>query len=400
MAQPLSGITVVSLEHFVAAPFATRQLADLGARVIKVERPETGDFAREYDSSVAGSSSYFVWLNRSKESIGLDIKTYEGREILHELVDLADVVVQNLGPGAADRLGLGAAEILRRDPQKIVLGISGWGSTGPWADRKAYDLLAQCETGLVSLTGTPHEPARIGVSIADIAAGVYGFSGVLAALFQRERTGVGTSVEVSLFEALAEWVGQPMHFTMGSGVSPARSGMSHATIVPYGPFMTADGQTVVISIQSEPEWQVFCEVVLEDRSVASRGEFTSNSLRVKHRDNLNAIIMNRFKNLDLASAVGLLEEAHVAYAGINSLHEFLEHPVLAGRDRWRPIDTPGGSVSALLPPINFLGDEARMDPVPSLGEHTEQILVELGRSASEIARLAESLVVRIEGKSK
>jgi itaconate CoA-transferase len=390
----------LSLEHAVAAPFATRQLADLGARVIKIERPETGDFARGYDSSVAGSSSYFVWLNRSKESICLDVKTDEGHKILHELVDRSDVVVQNLGPGAADRLGLGAAEILRRDPRKIVLSITGWGSTGPWAHRKAYDLLAQCETGLVSLTGTPQEPARIGVSIADIAAGVYGFSAVLAALFQRERTGMGTSVEVSLFEALAEWIGQPMHFTLGSGVSPTRAGLRHATIVPYGPFMTSDSHTVVISIQSEPEWQLFCDVFLEDRSVASREEFTSNPLRVRHRDQLDAIIMNRFKNLDLASAVRLLEEARVAYAGINSLHDFLEHPVLAGRDRWRSIGIPGGSVSALLPPINFFGDEARMDPVPNLGEHTERILVELGCSTSDITRLVESGVVQMEGKSE
>ena len=274
---PLSGITVLSLEHAVAAPFATRQLADLGARVIKVERPGSGDFARQYDDSVNGASSYFVWLNRSKESIELDVKTERGHQVLHELADRADVIVQNLGPGAAARLGLSADEVRARDPRKIVVSLTGWGSTGPWADRKAYDLLVQCETGLVSLTGTPEEVAKVGVSIADIAAGMYAFSGTLAALYRREATGEGATIEVSLFEALAEWVGQPAHFTAGAGRQPGRFGAQHATIAPYGPFEAGDGHTVLIAIQNEPEWSRFCTLVLR----APRGG-RGSAIRLQH----------------------------------------------------------------------------------------------------------------------
>jgi crotonobetainyl-CoA:carnitine CoA-transferase CaiB-like acyl-CoA transferase len=374
---PLSGITVLSLEHAVAAPFATRQLADLGARVIKVERPGTGDFARHYDDSVNGESSYFVWLNRSKESIAIDVKSEHGRRVLHELAARADVIVQNLGPGAAARLGLSAEEIRGRDPRKIVVSVTGWGSSGPWADRKAYDLLVQCETGLVSLTGTPDEVAKVGVSIADIAAGMYAFSGTLAALYRREATGEGATIEVSLFEALAEWVGQPAHFTAGAGRQPGRFGAQHATIAPYGPFEAADGHTVLIAIQNEPEWARFCSVVLERPEVAGDPRFASSTLRVAHRTDVNAVITEVFAAASTAELEARLSAARIAFAGVNTVSEFLDHPVLAARDRWRTVDTANGPVRALLPPID-LGAEARMDPVPALGDHTAAILAELG----------------------
>ncbi|AFP38419.1 L-carnitine dehydratase/bile acid-inducible protein F [Mycolicibacterium smegmatis MC2 155] len=374
---PLSGITVLSLEHAVAAPFATRQLADLGARVIKVERPGSGDFARQYDDSVNGESSYFVWLNRSKESIALDVKSEHGHRVLHELADRADVVVQNLGPGAAARLGLAAEDIRAKDPRKIVVSVTGWGSTGPWADRKAYDLLVQCETGLVSLTGTPDEVAKVGVSIADIAAGMYAFSGILAALYRREITGEGAVIEVSLFEALAEWVGQPAHFTAGAGRQPGRFGAQHATIAPYGPFEAADGHTLLIAIQNEPEWARFCTTVLGRPEVAEDPRFASNTQRVANRADVNALISEVFSSHPTDELESRLTEARIAFAGVNTVSEFLDHPVLAARDRWRSVETENGPVRALLPPLD-LGTEVRMDPVPALGAHTAAILAELG----------------------
>ncbi|CAN5702185.1 CaiB/BaiF CoA-transferase family protein [soil metagenome] len=385
MTLPLTGITVLSLEHAVAAPFATRQLADLGARVIKVERPGTGDFARQYDDSVNGSSSYFVWLNRSKESIALDVKSERGHQVLHELADKADVIVQNLGPGAAARLGLSAEDIRARDPGKIVVSVTGWGSTGPWADRKAYDLLVQCETGLVSLTGTPDEVAKVGVSIADVAAGMYAFSGILAALYRRQATGEGATIEVSLFEALAEWVGQPAHFTAGAGRQPGRFGAQHATIAPYGPFEAGDAHTVLIAIQNEPEWSRFCTVVLERPEVAEDPRFASSTLRVAHRDEVNATISEVFASLSTAELEARLTAARIAFAGVNTVSEFLSHPVLEARDRWRTVETENGPVRALLPPID-LGTEPRMDPVPALGDHTAAILAELGHDALHESR--------------
>ncbi|KUI23756.1 carnitine dehydratase [Mycobacterium sp. GA-2829] len=374
---PLSGVTVLSLEHAVAAPFATRQLADLGARVIKVERPGSGDFARQYDDSVNGESSYFVWLNRSKESIAIDVKSEGGHQILHELAERADVIVQNLGPGAAARLGLSAEEIRARDPRKIVVSVTGWGASGPWADRKAYDLLVQCETGLVSLTGTPDEVAKVGVSIADIAAGMYAFSGTLAALYRREATGEGATIEVSLFEALAEWVGQPAHFTAGAGRQPGRFGAQHATIAPYGPYEAADGHTVLIAIQNEPEWVRFCSTVLQRPEVADDPRFASNTSRVAHRADVNAVVTEVFAQTSTGELESRLAAARIAFAGVNTVSEFLDHPVLAARDRWRTVETAKGPVRALLPPID-LGAEPRMDPVPGLGDHTAAILAELG----------------------
>ncbi|MDA0637522.1 CaiB/BaiF CoA-transferase family protein [Nonomuraea sp. MCN248] len=388
---PLTGITVVALEHAVAAPFATRQLADLGARVIKIERPGAGDFARRYDESIKGQSSYFVWLNRSKESVTLDVKSPDGREILHELVGRADVLVQNLGPGAADRLGLSAAAVRARDPRKIVLGITGWGSDGPWAGRKAYDLLAQCEAGLVSLTGA-EEPARVGISVADIAAGMYGFSAVLAALYRRQATGEGATLEISLFEALAEWMGQPAHYTAGSGRQQPRAGARHATIAPYGPFTAGDGRTILISIQNETEWARFCAEFLGAPELATDPRFATNTLRVTHRDALEALIAARFAEFDAPAASALLDRAGIANAGVNTVDDFLRHPVLRERGRWRDVDTPGGPIRALLPPIS-LGAEPRMDPVPAVGEHTAAVLAELGRSRREIDDLADKKII-------
>jgi itaconate CoA-transferase len=390
---PLSGITVVTLEQAVAAPFATRQLADLGARVIKIERPGSGDFARHYDESMNGQSSYFVWLNRSKESVTLDVKSPEGRGILHELVARADVLVQNLGPGAADRLGLGAVAVRAHDPAKIVLGITGWGSSGPWAQRKAYDLLVQCEAGLVSLTGSAGEPARVGISVADIAAGMYGFSGVLAALYQRQITGVGAALEVSLFEALAEWMGQPANYTAGRGGQPPRAGARHPTIAPYGPFDARDGHTILMAIQNETEWARFCRVFLADPDVSADQRFCTNTRRVANRAALDKLIGERFGELDAAAAEALLDEAQIAHAGVNTVTEFLQHPVLRERDRWRPVETPGGVAAALLPPIDLGGDAPRMDPVPGLGAHTVEVLTELGHSADEIAGFADRRII-------
>lgn len=382
-ALPLQGITVLSLEHAVAAPFATRQLADLGARVIKVERPGTGDFARSYDDSVNGSSSYFVWLNRSKESIALDVKSAHGQQVLHDLAERADVIVQNLGPGAAARLGLSAQDIRARDPGKIVVSVTGWGSTGPWADRKAYDLLVQCETGLVSLTGTPDEVAKVGVSIADVAAGMYAFSGILAALYRKAVTGEGATIEVSLFEALAEWVGQPMHFTAGAGRQPGRFGAQHATIAPYGPFEAGDGHTVLISIQNEPEWARLCTEVLELPEAAEDPRFASSTLRVAHRDEVNDMVAKAFAALSTPQLETRLTAARIAFAGVNTVSEFLAHPVLAERDRWRTVETENGPVQALLPPID-LGVEPRMGAVPALGQNTDAILTELGHHPSAV----------------
>ncbi|WP_406358226.1 CaiB/BaiF CoA transferase family protein [Streptomyces sp. NBC_00658] len=384
---PLSGVTVVSLEQAVAAPYATRQLADLGARVIKVERPGGGDFARRYDESVHGQSSYFVWINRSKESLTLDLKTPAARAVLHELLGRADVFVQNLAPGATARLGFGSVDLARRHPRLITCDISGYGGSGPWADRKAYDLLVQCETGLVSVTGSPEEAAKAGISVADIAAGMYAYSGILTSLYQRAATGRAAPVEVSLFEALAEWMGQPAYYTRYGGTQPPRTGARHATIAPYGPFTTGDGGTVLLAVQNEREWTALCEVVLDDPGLATDERFARNSARVAHRDTLEAVVARRFAELDTGEAVKLLDRAGVANARLNSVSDLLDHPVLTGRDRWRQVGTPGGPVDALLPPATLGGVEPRMDPVPEAGEHTAAILSELGRTDAQIKEL-------------
>jgi itaconate CoA-transferase len=385
---PLQGITVVSLEQAVAAPFATRQLADLGARVIKIERPGAGDFARGYDEAVYGNSSYFVWLNRSKESLTLDLKSEEGRGILGELLGQADVLVQNLGPGAAGRLGLDPATLARTHPRVIPCSVSGWGTDGPWADRKAYDLLVQCETGLLSITGTGGEMAKVGISVADIAAGMYAYSGILTALLRRATTGEVSAVEVSLFEALAEWMGAPAYYTRHGGRQPARAGAQHATIAPYGPYETADG-TILLAVQNDREWRSLCDVVLDEPETATDARFATNSARVAHREELNALIRAKLLPLETKRAAELLDAAGVANASINQVEDFLNHPVLEGRDRWRPVQVPGGEIEALRPPADLAGVEPVMGPVPALGEHTASILRELGRSEDVISDLRD-----------
>jgi itaconate CoA-transferase len=387
----LEGITVVSVEQAVAAPFATRQLADLGARVIKVERPNGGDFARDYDQTVKGLSAYFVWLNRSKESIALDLKQPGARMVMTKLAERADVFVQNLAPGAAERLGLTAGELTAWNPRLIACSISGYGSTGPYRDKKAYDLLVQCETGLVSVTGTPETPAKVGISVADIAAGMYAYAGILAALYERERTGRGSTLEVSLFDALGEWMSHPAYLAAYAGSPPPRTGASHASIAPYGPFATGGGVQVNLGIQNEREWAAFCAVVLERPEVARDERFATNSRRVANREELQAIIEEVFGHLGVEQVTERLEAARIAYARMNSVQEFVDHPQLAARDRWREVGSPAGPIRALLPPVTVAGREPRMDPVPAVGEHTGAILRWLGYEDDQVASLqAES----------
>ena len=386
---PLDGITVIALEQAVAAPFATRQLADLGARVVKIERPRVGDFARNYDETVRGMSSHFVWLNRSKESLTLDIKHSEANQIIHGLLSGADVFVQNLAPGAAERLGLGAAALTARYPRLIVCEITGYGATGPYRDKKAYDLLVQCEAGLVSITGSPESPAKTGISSADIAAGMYAFSGILSALYQRERTRQGASMEVSLFDALGEWMGYPAYFAAYGGREPPRAGASHATIAPYGPFRCGDGHDVNLAVQNEREWERFCVQALQRGEIAADPRFTSNSLRVANVEALRALIEEVFATLTTAEVTARLDEAQIANARMNSMREFWDHPQLTARDRWRSVGSPVGELRALRPPVTQSGVEAAMNPIPSVGEHTDTILASLGYDARRIAQLRE-----------
>ncbi|HEX9057528.1 MAG TPA: CaiB/BaiF CoA-transferase family protein [Ktedonobacterales bacterium] len=382
---PLEHITVVALEQAVAAPFATRQLADLGARVIKVERPGGGDFARRYDETVLGLSSHFVWVNRSKESLTLDLKHEAAREVMRRLLSTADVFVQNLAPGATARLGLDAATLRAAHPRLIVCDISGYGATGPYRDKKAYDLLAQCETGLVSVTGSPEAPAKVGISVADIAAAMYAYSGILTALYQRERTGSGTALEVSLFDALGEWMSYPAYFTAYGGTPPPRTGASHATIAPYGPFATGDGQQVNLGVQNEREWVAFCARVLRRPELAEDPRFATNTARVAHRPELHDEIHAIFANLTTADLVERLDQAGIANARMNTMLDFWSHPQLAARDRWREVDSPAGPLRMLLPPVMMENVEPRMDPVPAVGQHTEAILRSLGYSNDDIA---------------
>ena len=388
--RPLDGVTVVTLEHAIAAPFATRQLADLGARVIKVERPGVGDFARAYDDRVRGLASHFVWCNRSKESLTLDVKRPEAREILARLVARADVLVQNLAPGAAARLGLSEEALRPGHPRLIVCDISGYGGAGPYRDKKAYDLLIQSEAGLLSVTGTPDEPVKVGLSIADIAAGMYAYTGILGALLQRGRTGRGSRVEISMLEALGEWMGFPLYYAFEGAPPPPRTGAFHATIFPYGPFPAGDGGTVMLGLQNEREWAAFCREVLGEPGLAGDERFDSNVRRVANRDALTAVIVAGFARLTAPEVVARLDAAGIANAAVNDMRALWAHPQLAARGRWREVGTPAGPVPALLPPAGSDAFEAAMGPVPALGEHRRAILGELGYDADAIAGLVES----------
>jgi len=385
---PLEGITVVSVEQAVAAPLATRQLAELGARVIKVERPG-GDFARRYDRTVKGLSSHFVWLNRSKESVVLDLKKEAAREVLRRLISRADVFVQNLAPGAAERLGFGARRLREEHPRLVACSISGYGYSGPYRDRKAYDLLVQCETGLLSITGTEETPSKVGISVADIAAGMYAYSGILAALFRRERTGEGAALEVSLFEALSEWMGYPLYYTLYGGRQPPRTGAEHAAIAPYGPYRCSGG-TVFLGIQNEREWERFCGEVLGRPGLAGDPRFADNPSRVANRGELREEIEAVFGRLSPEEVEGRLEAAGIASARLRDVEGLIGHPQLEARGRWREVCSPAGPLRALLPPVLF-GEEPAMGPVPEAGEHTVRVLRELGFAPREAERLARDL---------
>ncbi len=385
--RPLEGITVVALEQVIAGPFATRQLAELGARVIKIERPGSGDAARGYDRTVAGQSSHFVWTNRSKESVAIDVKQPAAAAVLQKLIERADVFVQNLAPGAVDRLGLGAQALRGRDPRLIWCGISGYGPSGPYAEKKAYDLLVQCEAGLLSVTGTHDAPAKAGIPVADIAAGMYAFSSILAALLRRERSGEGATLDITMFEALGEWMGFPAYFTAYGGRAPERSGAHHATIAPYGPFRTGDGATVFLSVQNEREFARFCEGVLGDAPLAGDERFSTSPARLANRTALHERIHRVFAGLTGEEVIARLEAADIANARLNTMEEFWRHPQLAARERWSRVASPGGPIDALKPPFNLSGFEPRMDAVPAVGEHTRKVLGELGYAAAEIDAL-------------
>ena len=393
MTRPLDGITVVTLEHAIAAPFCTRQLADLGARVIKVERPGTGDFARAYDERVNGMASHFVWTNRSKESLSLDVKHPEAQKVLEKLLEEADVLVQNLAPGAAARLGLSFQALHEKHPQLIVCDISGYGDDpeqpGPYRDKKAYDLLIQSESGFLSVTGSQDGPAKAGCSIADIAAGMYAYSSILAALLQRGKTGKGSRIDVSMLESMVEWMSFPLYYAYEGAAPPRRAGAAHATIYPYGPFVAGDGKTVMLGLQNEREWDKFCKVVLLQPELLADERFSSNTRRVANRDALREVITQIFGALTADDVVQRLEEAQIANAHVNDMHDVWKHPQLQARDRWTRIETPIGPIPALLPPGKTDAYAPRMDPVPGLGEHSEAILREFGWTASDVARLRQ-----------
>ncbi len=385
--RPLDGITVVTLEHAIAAPFCTRQLADLGARVIKIERPGVGDFARAYDERVRGMASHFVWTNRSKESLTLDVKHDQAGAILDKLLDKADVLIQNLAPGAAARLGLSYAALKEKYPALIVCDISGYGADGPYRDKKAYDLLIQSESGFLSVTGTADEPAKAGCSVADIAAGMAAYSNILAALIQRGRSGQGCHIDVSMLESMVEWMSFPLYYAFDGAAPPMRAGAAHATIYPYGPFPAGDGKIVMLGLQNEREWVTFCEQVLHQPALATDPRFASNSTRTTARKALHAIIQEAFASLTAAEVIDRLEQAGIANAQLNNMDDIWQHAQLRARQRWTEVGSPVGPLPALLPPGVPSAWTARMDPIPALGQHTEAILAELGFDGTAVAAL-------------
>lgn len=391
--KPLSGITVVALEHAIAAPFCSRQLADQGARVIKVERPEVGDFARGYDSRVKGLSSHFTWTNRSKESLALDLKHAKAGEIMDKLLAQADVLVQNLAPGAAARMGLSFEALHAKYPRLIVCDISGYGDSGPYRDKKAYDLLIQSESGFLSITGTPQEPSKAGCSIADIAAGMYAYSNILTALIERGRTGKGRRIDVSMLESMAEWMSFPMYYAFDGASPPPRAGASHATIYPYGPFLAGDGKSVMLGLQNEREWAVFCDKVLQQPALAKDARFDANAKRSAARADVRALIEEAFGKLSAAEVIERLEAAGIANAQVNTMADLWSHPQLAARKRWVQVDTPAGLVPALLPPGAPDAADVRMDPIPAVGQHSVAILRELGLDPDEIEQLKKDKAI-------
>lgn len=375
---PLSGVTVVSLEQAIAAPLASRHLADWGARVIKIERPGDGDFCRDYDHVMNGMSSQFVWTNRSKESLAIDIKSPEGKKVLDALLPKADVFVQNLAPGAAERLGLDAASLVRRFPRIIACDVSGYGTDGPYSNKKAYDLLVQCEAGVLAVNGTEAEPAKVGLSVVDIATGMYILNGVLMALYRRERTGKGTAFQASLFDSIADWMSYPAYYTHSTGRPLPRTGAKHATIAPYGPFRVGDGKTIFFGIQNDREWKSLCAIVLGDAEFADHPRFCTNPLRMQNRDELQVHIEERFASMSSEEALRLLDEASIANAHMNSVEAFLQHEQLHSRSRVRTVESPCGPLMSFLPALTIPGLSPRMDPVPAVGEHNRSILGELG----------------------
>lgn len=389
---PLDGIKVIALEHAIAAPFATRQLADLGARVIKIERPGKGDFARSYDTRARGMSSHFVWTNRSKESLTLDLKSPEGMDVLSKLIEGADVLVQNLAPGAADRMGLGFETLHEIHSELIVCNISGYGPDGPETNRKAYDLLVQAEAGFLSITGTDAKPSKAGISVADIAAGMYAYTNILAALLQRGKTGLGIEINISMLEALAEWIGYPMYYATDGAEPPARAGAAHATIFPYGPFMAGDGKEVMFGLQNDREWAVFCRDILDAPALETDPRFESNHARAANKLDLTAIIMAAFSEWNAEEVIVRLTAAGIANARMNDMAGLWAHPQIRARDRWREVSTPIGPMPALLPP-GGIGAEPRMDAIPAMGEHSRAILEELGIDSASIEALSKARII-------